>query len=88
MKIVCVGGGPAGLQVDVVAEVAEVARLAVDHRHLARDVDQVAGADGWHVGGDRHGRRNVLLVALGWLYERRANGLDSAFRELLDDDEP
>jgi uncharacterized membrane protein YhaH (DUF805 family) len=30
----------------------------------------------------------VLLVALGWLYERRANGLDSAFRELLDDDEP
>jgi hypothetical protein len=30
----------------------------------------------------------VLLLALGWLYERRANGLDSAFRELLDDDEP
>jgi hypothetical protein len=30
----------------------------------------------------------VLLVALGWLYERRANGLDAAFRELLDDDEP
>jgi hypothetical protein len=30
----------------------------------------------------------VLLVALGWLYERRANGLDCAFRELLDDDEP
>jgi uncharacterized membrane protein YhaH (DUF805 family) len=30
----------------------------------------------------------VLLVALGWLYERRANGLDADFRELLDDDEP
>ena len=30
----------------------------------------------------------VLLVALGWLYARRANGLDAAFRELLDDDEP
>lgn len=30
----------------------------------------------------------VLLVALAWLYERRANGLDTAFRELLDDDEP
>ena len=30
----------------------------------------------------------VLLVALGWLYERRANGLDAAFRELLDDDGP
>lgn len=30
----------------------------------------------------------VLLVALGWLYERRANGLDAAFRELLEDDEP
>jgi len=30
----------------------------------------------------------VLLVALAWLYERRANGLDAAFRELLDDDEP
>ena len=30
----------------------------------------------------------VLLIALDWLYERRANGLDCAFRELLDDDEP
>ena len=30
----------------------------------------------------------ALLLALGWLYERRANGLDSDFRELLDDDEP
>jgi len=30
----------------------------------------------------------VLLVALGWLYERRANGLDADFHELLDDDEP
>jgi hypothetical protein len=30
----------------------------------------------------------VVLVALAWLYERRANGLDAAFRELLDDDEP
>jgi uncharacterized membrane protein len=30
----------------------------------------------------------VLFVALGWLYERRANGLDAAFREVLDDDEP
>jgi hypothetical protein len=30
----------------------------------------------------------VLLVALGWIYERRANGLDADFRELLDDDEP
>jgi hypothetical protein len=30
----------------------------------------------------------VLFVALGWVYERRANGLDAAFREMLDDDEP
>jgi hypothetical protein len=30
----------------------------------------------------------ALLVALAWLYERRANGLDAAFRDLLDDDEP
>jgi hypothetical protein len=30
----------------------------------------------------------VLLVVLGWVYERRANGLDADFRELLDDDEP
>jgi hypothetical protein len=62
------GGGPAGLQVDVVAEVAEVGRLAVDRRHLARDVDQVAGPDAGDVGGDRDGRRGQadaeLLEAL------------------------
>ncbi len=28
----------------------------------------------------------VLLIAIGWLYQRRADALDQAFRSLLDED--
>lgn len=29
----------------------------------------------------------VLLIAIGWLYQRRADALDQAFRALLDDEQ-
>ena len=57
---------------DVGADLAGLRELAADHRQLARGVDEVAGAHGGHVGGQRRDDGGQFDAQLGEPRRRRS----------------